>query len=184
MNITIRKGNENDARGVVEVNTYTWLTTYKRIIPDKVLESRVETMDERIPKVANLIREKDNLYIAVDNDKVVGIMTYGASRNNEYSECGEIYSIYVLDEYQGLGIGKKLFMAGMKELINNGFSSMILNVLDGNKAINFYEKFGGVKVGTIQDDFGGTKLIEDIMYFDNLNRIYSDFNIKTEANSR
>lgn len=175
MNISIRKGNENDARGVVEVNTYTWLTSYKGLIPDEVLENRVKSMDERVLKIANSIREKDNLYIAVDNEKVVGIMTYGKSRNDNYAECGEIYSLYVLDKYQGLGIGKKLFMIGIEELIKNGFNSIILNILDGNKTIAFYEKFGGKKVGSKQDDFGGTKLTENIMYFDNLNKIYSDF---------
>lgn len=178
INISIRKGNEQDAAGVVEVNTYTWLTTYKGLMPDEILENRVKTMDERVSKIASSIRERDNLYVAVYNDKIVGIMTYGQSRNDNYSDCGEIYSIYVLESYQGLGLGKKLFMIGLKELIDNGFNSMILNVLDGNKAIYFYEKFGGVKVGARQDDFDGTRLTENIMYFDNLKKIYLDFNAR------
>lgn len=183
MNISIRKGKEKDAKGVVEVNTYTWLTTYKRLMPEEVLENHVKTMDERVSKIASSIREKDNLYVAVDNDKIVGLMTYGQSRNDNYSDCGEIYSIYVLDDYQGLGLGRNLFMTGIKELISNNFNSMILNVLDGNKTIGFYEKFGGVKVDSRQDDFCGTRLTENIMYFDNLKKIYLDFNSSKENKS-
>lgn len=74
INILIRKGNENNARGVIEVNTYTWLTAYKGLKPDKVLENRVKTMDERVTKIADSIRKKDNLYIAVDNGIFVVIM--------------------------------------------------------------------------------------------------------------
>ena len=175
MSILIRKGKVEDAKGVVEVNTYTWETTYKGLMPDEVLEERIKTMDERIPKMAESVRKKDNLFVAEDNDKIVGMMTYGPSRNEEYQEIGQIYAIYVLKEYQGLGIGKKLFMTGIKELIGKGYNSMIVNVLDGNKTRKFYEKYGGKKVGKIEDYFGNAKLTEHTMYFENLDKIYSEF---------
>ena len=40
MNISIRKGTEKDAKGVIEVNTFTWLTTYKGLISNQILEKR------------------------------------------------------------------------------------------------------------------------------------------------
>ena len=175
MNIEIRKAKEIDAGGIVLVYTYTWETTYKGLIPDEILENRRNTIEDRIPTTANSIKEKDNAYVAVDGNKIVGIMTYGKSRDNNYPDSGEIYSIYVLKEYQGLGIGKDLFMNGIKELINKGYNNMILNVLIGNKTINFYEKYSGIKVGQRQDNFGTTVLTENIMYFDNLKDIYLRF---------
>lgn len=168
MDIIIRKANVDDARSVVEVNTYTWLTTYKGLMPDTVLKIRLKTMDQRIPKMAESIKEKNNVYVAVKDNKVIGIMTYGPSRNENYATCGEIYSIYVLEDYQGLGIGTKLFKAGIKELVSAGYHSMILNVLEGNSAIHFYEKMGGVKVEIKEDKYANTVLVENIMYFDNL----------------
>ena len=104
-------------------------------------------------------------------------MSYGKSRNEEYPESGEIYSIYILEEYQGLGLGKKLFMIGINELINEGYNTMILNVLNGNNTIKFYEKYCGKKVGEKRDNFGDTILTESIMHFDNLEDIYSKFNV-------
>ena len=175
-NIIIRKATEEDARSVVEVNAYTWLTTYKGLIPDEILENNIKSIEERIPKSANSIRTKNNVYVAQIDDKVVGIMGYGKSRNEEYNNSGEIYYMYVLKEYQGLGLGKKLFMTGIKELIDQGYDSMVLNVLEGNKTINFYEKYNGKKVGEKHDYFGETLLTEYIMYFNNLKNIYEEYN--------
>lgn len=109
---------------------------------------------------------------------MVGILSYGNSRNEKYVDCGEINAIYVLDEYQGYGIGKSLFLTGINELINKGYNNMILNVLKGNKTISFYEHFGGKKVDSRFDKFGNDIIEEYIMYFDNLNKIINRYNKK------
>lgn len=176
MKFIIRKAKLEDAKDIAYVNTYTWLTTYKGLMPDELLEERVKTIDDRVPKIINAIKTKDNFYVALVDNKVVGIMSYGKSRNQEYMDAGEIKSIYILKDYQGLGLGKSLFMTGIKELLNMGFNSMILNVLEGNGAILFYQKYSGKKVSEKIDDFGGTILKENVMYFDNLEDIYSKFN--------
>lgn len=176
MEFIIRKAKEEDAKDIAYVNTYTWLTTYKGLMPDELLEERVKTIDDRVPKIINAIKTKDNFYVALDGNKVVGIMSYGKSRNQDYIDSGEIKSIYILKDYQGLGLGKSLFMTGIKELLNMGFNSMILNVLEGNDAFLFYQKYDGKKVSEKIDDFGGTILKENVMYFDNLEDIYSKFN--------
>ena len=176
MEFIIRKAKEEDAKEIAYVNAYTWLTTYKGLMPDELLEERVKTIDDRVPKIINAIKTKDNFYVALDGNKVVGIMSYGKSRNQDYIDSGEIKSIYILKDYQGLGLGKSLFMTGIKELLNMGFNSMILNVLEGNDAFLFYQKYDGKKVSEKIDDFGGTILKENVMYFDNLEDIYSKFN--------
>ena len=176
MKFVIRKAKLEDAKDIAYVNTYTWLTTYKGLMPDELLEERVKTIDDRVPKIINAIKTKDNFYVALDGNKVVGIMSYGKSRNQDYIDSGEIKSIYILKDYQGLGLGKSLFMTCIKELLNMGFNSMILNVLEGNGAFLFYQKYGGRKVSEKIDDFGGTILNENVMYFDNLEDIYSKFN--------
>ena len=176
MEFIIRKAKEEDAKDIAYVNTYTWLTTYKGLMPDELLEERVKKIDDRVPKIINAIKTKDNFYVALDGNKVVGIMSYGKSRNQDYIDSGEIKSIYILKDYQGLGLGKSLFMTGTKELLNMGFNSMILNVLEGNDAFLFYQKYDGKKVSEKIDDFGGTILKENVMYFDNLEDIYSKFN--------
>lgn len=43
---------------------------------------------------------KNNFYVAEVDNKIVGVLTYGKSRNDNYSSCGEINAIYVLSDYQ------------------------------------------------------------------------------------
>lgn len=176
--VIIRKSNIEDAKGIVEVTTYTWLTTYKGLLPDFVLDKRLKSIDKRIPKIEKEIREKDDIFVAVTNsNKVVGIVSCGKSRNKDYQDSGEIYAIYVIKEYQGLGLGKKLFMTAIKKLIQSGYNSMILNVLKGNNTIRFYEKYGGVKILEKSESlFGDCIITECIMYFDNLNNLIKDEN--------
>ena len=174
MNIIIRKANIEDAKEIVEVKMSSWLTSYKGLIPDEVLKNRQDTMKERIIKTENQIKEYNNIYVAVDNDKVIGTMSYGKSRNEKYKDYGELNFIYLLDEYKGLGIGKRLFFTGIREIIDMGFNSFILNVLKGNKTIGFYEKYKGKKIDQKEEYFGEQKLTEYIMLFEDINKIYEE----------
>lgn len=178
-NIIIRKALSSDARSIIELTTYTWLTTYKGLMPDELLESRLNTIDERTQQTKEslekkILEKRNNTFVAEVDGKVVGMLGYGKSRNENYSDSGEIYAIYVLKDYQGYGIGKKLFMTGIKTLIEQGYNSMILNVLEGNKTIHFYEKYGGKNVDSKTDNFAGVDLTENVMFFDNLKKIYNE----------
>jgi ribosomal protein S18 acetylase RimI-like enzyme len=172
--VKIRKAIEDDAAGIVKVNTYTWLTTYNGLIPKEVLEKKVQTMSENVIRTRHSLREKSNRYVATIDEKIVGIMSYGKSRNENYANAGEIYSIYVLEECQGCGIGSQLFIKGLQLLFDEGFDDMILNCLEGNPSIKFYEKFGGFKVGTKKDMFDNVELQEDILYFSNIKKIINN----------
>ena len=56
MDILMRKAKQSDARGIVEVNTYTWLTTYKGLMPDEILDNRVKTIEDRVTWQAQYIK--------------------------------------------------------------------------------------------------------------------------------
>lgn len=186
MESIIRKAIPEDAKGITEVLTYTWLTTYKGLLPNSILEKRVQTMDERIKKTKESLEKKDNRFVAIADNKIVGVISYGKSRNENFPDCGEINAIYVLKEYQGYGIGKKLFFSGIQELINNGYERMILNVLKGNKTINFYEYFGGKKIDSRFESFDDEIIEEYIMFFDDLKEILEkeDFNITRKKKAK
>ena len=55
--------------------------------------------------------------------------------------------------------------------------------LDGNKTINFYQKYSGRKIDELHRNFGGIKLKENIMYFENLGQIYSTNKLRSEIMS-
>lgn len=165
--VKIREGNPNDANDFVYVNTHTWISTYKGLLPDELLDDLSDTIEARVPKTKDRLEKENNLIVAECNGLVVGVLTYNQSRDTNYPNAGEISSIYVLKEYQGNGIGSKLFQAGLKKLINQGFKEVILKVLKENKgAIEFYQKKGGIIVGEEQANLRNYLVSEYIIYFD------------------
>jgi ribosomal protein S18 acetylase RimI-like enzyme len=161
----IRKATPKDALGISIVNTYTWKTTYFGLMPDILIDSRIDALKSRAEKCKSDIEQNDNFIVAVVDDTVIGFCLYGPSRNEDYKASGEIYALYVLKGYQGENIGKRLFIAGKNELIDRGYSSIIINCLKENPSLGFYEHMGGKIVGERHDCTNSQNLSEDILYF-------------------
>ena len=59
----------------------------------------------------------------------------------------ELQAIYLLEKYQGCGIGKMLFDFGVKELKENSKQRMTVSVFEANnQARAFYERQGGKQI--------------------------------------
>jgi ribosomal protein S18 acetylase RimI-like enzyme len=72
---------------------------------------------------------------------------------------GEIYEIYLLPEYQGIGLGTRLFLAARRELARFGFDSVVVWALaDNDSACRFYRNAGGRRVARANERFGETAL--------------------------
>ncbi len=52
---------------------------------------------------------------------VAGYATYGPNRARNLVQRGEVYEIYLRPEYQGVGLGTRLFLAARRELVRHGF---------------------------------------------------------------
>lgn len=82
----------------------------------------------------------DNVLIAKDGEQVIGFCACGKCRDDELSDTGEIFAIYVLASYYGQGVGSALLQAGFAML---DFPQVAVWVLKGNdRAIQFYKKCG------------------------------------------
>jgi len=64
---------------------------------------------------------------------MIGFSCYLESRDDDLDDTGEIMAIYILKEYQGLGIGKKLMEVCYKE--GSQYSKLSLWVLGSNKKL-------------------------------------------------
>jgi len=98
--------------------------------------------------------------VAEDEARIVGFSSFGPVRDGGENRLltGEIYSIYVLEEFWNLGIGRTLMENSLTALERDGFSSVKVWVLETNqRAISFYEKFGfktdGLKKTEKREDF-------------------------------
>ncbi len=155
-NIIIRKAGISDAEEKGFVHYHSWNETYTGLIDQSFLDSR--SLEKCIESARN---HPENNYVAVVDDHIVGFSCYLKARDEDLKDAGEIMAIYILKDYYGLGIGKKLMAVCYKEL--SQYNKIILWVLKTNKnAIDFYEHIGFVQDGKEKEVKinEGVKLVE------------------------
>ncbi|MCK6256221.1 GNAT family N-acetyltransferase [Fictibacillus sp. KIGAM418] len=106
---------------------------------------------EKAEHMLTAIMEKGAYHLVYkDRDKVGGWIMIG--HNTDYfteKEIGFIYDVYILPDYRGRGLSKKLVEAGISELKEKGYEEVRLNVFDANFAKGIYEKMGFEPLQTI-----------------------------------
>ncbi len=127
---------EAELDGKAYVHYKAWHETYTGLIDPAYM--RGVTL-EKCRETAR--RWPENIITAKDGERVVGFAAYGPYRDGTLPECGEVFAIYVLKEYQGRGVGFALMNAALDRL--SGFRRIALWVLRGNeRAIRFYTRYG------------------------------------------
>ena len=112
-----------------------------------------ETLNTDRPATSMLVAE-------TDGGEVVGFAYVTPERENNRVYRGEIFAIYVLDEYQRQGIGHLLFSAAAQHFLKHGIESMLLWVFKENhQARRFYDSMGGEYLDHKTVTIGGTDLV-------------------------
>lgn len=167
MDYIIRKKERKDCEEVAHIVTISWNETYKGIVPDDFLDNLYKNEEERVKNSFDNFDEKDNhQYVLEVDNKIVGFISVGPTEEQDYTNCGEIHAIYIINGYKGYGFGKKLIETGIKELKNMGYDKMIIACLDGNKTNDFYKHIGGRFIKT--RTFELLQLPENVYYFDKI----------------
>lgn len=173
MNISYRFANENDAYGIAYVSAYSWMETYNKLLPKKYLEDRINNIDSRVEKTKYFIKNHPNYLVAIDDDKVIGICEYEKSDDEKRLGYGKVGALYVLEKYQGYGIGKELFKKAINGLIGMGYNKMYLECMSGNDTINFYTKYDGIIEETIDFPISRVGNVKaDIVVYNDLKDLY------------
>lgn len=168
MNIEIRKAKLKEAKEIVDINVKEWRSTYSTILPEEIIKNVESNIEERVTKFENYIKNDNNIFVALVDDKIVGYDSYGKARNEDKTNCGEIYACYILDEYHGLGIGRMLVVKAMEELLKEGFTTLVTGCLDGNPANEFHKSIGGVYITTSDFKIKDYKAKENIYFHEDL----------------
>jgi len=93
---------------------------------------------------ANAIRRAATVLVVEIGGKVAGYATVGRNRARDLPQQGEIYELYLRPEYQGVGLGSRLFAAAREKLAAHGLKGMVVWALEDNaNALAFYEGAGG-----------------------------------------
>jgi ribosomal protein S18 acetylase RimI-like enzyme len=138
----IRKAKLSDAQGIAKVHVDCWRTTYKNIIPSDFLDKL--SYDQRTELwVRNITKDNNYVFVAENNEgHIVGFADGGKRETNLVENSGDLTSIYVLQEYQGLGIGKKLVQQLFTKFNVLGYKTIFVEVLEDNQSRFFYESLG------------------------------------------
>lgn len=155
--ISIRHATPGDAEAITDVHDVSWRDAYRGIIPGAELERMIARRGPRWWQSA--ILRGTGLLTAEFNHKIVGYATYGRNRVPSMPYSGEIFEIYLVPEYQGLGFGRRLFNAARHELAEHGYLSTVVWALaDNDKALEFYRRLGGLPVRRAEERFGADML--------------------------
>ncbi|MBU8919276.1 GNAT family N-acetyltransferase [Bacillus sp. FJAT-29953] len=159
----IKKASKEDIKAVARVYVDGWRTTYHGLVPDDYLDRlSYEEAEQRWLHFLNNENEPF-IYIAInDAGKIIGFAA-GKSIDDENFE-GELYSLYLLQECRGIGIGKQLVSAIAKHFKEKGIPSILVWVMERNKSgLGFYERLGGKAYLHRKSRFGGS-IVDDVAY--------------------
>ncbi len=155
--IGVRRAENGDAESITAVHDAAWRYAYDGIIPPKELARIVARRGPRWWDRA--IRRGTAILVIEVGGKICGYATFGPNRARNLAQKGEIYEIYLMPEYQGIGLGTRLFLAARKELARFGFDTVVVWALaDNENACRFYRNAGGRKVAKANERFGEAAL--------------------------
>ncbi|MGI8383858.1 N-acetyltransferase family protein [Robertmurraya sp. P23] len=155
----IRKALPADAKGIAKVHVDSWRTTYKHIFPEDYLQSLTYESHEEL---WNGVIPNGYVYVAENHQgEIIGFSSGGKERTGDYPGYeGELYAIYLLQEYQGKGIGRQLVKPLIEQFTNDGIGSMTVLVLEENPSKHFYQSLGAIEIDRLQDTLVGKEVIE------------------------
>ncbi len=151
----IRPPCTGDAHGISAVHAEAWRYAYRGVIDGAHLERMI---NRRGPSWWEaVIRRGNGMLVLGMGGKIVGYVTFGQSRLKDLSYRGEIYELYLLPEYHGLGCGRALFEAGRNMLNKRGLRSVAIRALADNLiATTFYAAMGGIEIARRMEVIGRT----------------------------
>lgn len=159
--IIIREVTECDYAPITNISIIGWRHAYQNMLDQELLDNLC--FEEILEQKKKWVSEEGHYsVVAVREDRVIGFSQFGLSRRLQYGQ-GEIKSIYLLPEYQGLGVGKLLLQNAVNKLKEYNLSPFLVSTLERNIAAQkFYEKLGFEYVENIITRVGGKDYIEKV----------------------
>lgn len=159
----VRAARAEDAAAIARVHVDSWRTTYRGTLADELLDSLSYSEREKQWRAA-AGRSDRYLYVAeAEGAGVVGFAAAGPERLGDPTFKGELYALYILQEYQSKGAGRLLMGAAARHLRDAGYPSMLVWVLATNPARRFYEAMGGQEV-RVQSLMLGDYTYDEVSY--------------------
>lgn len=166
----IRQARLQDAKAIGRIEVETWRSTYAGMLPDRVLLRMSE--ERQAGSWAGFLRHRPgDVFVALQHERprpapllgpqggaeprILGFGNCGPQRELAFDYAGEIYTLYVAPEWQGLGLGRQLLLTLFARLMHCGHRSALVWVVRANPSRFFYERLGGKLVLSRKVPVGG-----------------------------
>ena len=155
---TFRDATTNDINELGKLHAITWAQTYS---------GKPNIKLRRYQWDKSFKEENDGSWFCIlvvnKNDKLVGFAK-GKINKEEYSEelHGDLNKIYLLSDYQRLGLGKKLFSIVIQRFLSKGVNVMNLFGVPQNPSCAFHEAMGGERLYSDKGTFDGCYIWRDL----------------------
>ncbi|MSO76729.1 MAG: GNAT family N-acetyltransferase [Alphaproteobacteria bacterium] len=159
--VAIRMAGAGDADAIGRVQAESWRSTYPGLVPDRVLVAMTPGRQARLWRRHLTQRSMGTVFVAeIGGRGVVGFGSCGREQSGDTRFDGEVYTLYIDDEFHGQGVGRRLVDTMFRRLERSGSQSALIWVLKGNPARFFYAAIGGALVGERESQQWGETIHE------------------------
>ncbi|MCO5733546.1 GNAT family N-acetyltransferase [Rhizobium sp. SSA_523] len=157
LTIDVRQAGPEDAADIADVHREAWRQAYAGLIPHRPLTEMLERRGEIWWRRAS--SGPATLLVLDVAGTIAGYATIGLNRARALPQDGEIYEIYLRPEFQGIGLGRRLFGEARRLLKSLGCHGLVVWCLeDSEHAIRFFRRHGGLDVAEGMEDFADVRL--------------------------
>lgn len=149
---TFRDATENDTPELGKLHAITWAETYNSKNPN------IQLRQYQWQKAFKEENDGSWFCILVVNKKneLVGFAKGKINKDEHSTQLhGDLNKIYLLTDYQRLGLGKKLFGMVVQRFLSKGVHDMVLFGVPQNPSCAFHEAMGGERLLSEKGTFDG-----------------------------
>lgn len=158
----IRPACSADSNQIAYVHVRCWEETYHHLMPPECLAQA--NLNKRQQQWADYFAQapaEQFLWVTVDStEQIMGFVCGGPERTHHPGFDGEVYALYVLQEWHQRGVGRLLMHQAFQLLAKQQRHHLLVWVLQQNPARRFYESLQGQLVAGRQVDLGGAWVTE------------------------
>lgn len=169
MNISISKVNSDNISKIQQVAKEAWPVAFADILTPQQISYMMGMMYSDEALINQIEELKHHFFIAKIDSIPIGYISI--EHNCEESNKTKIHKLYLLPEYQKMGVGHRLYECAMSEAKLNGDLAILLNVNKYNKkAISFYNRVGFTVVKEEIIDIGNGFVMDDYVFEIDINQ--------------
>ena len=162
----IRSAQPSEELLVAQIHVRSWQAGYAGLLPQEYLDGlKVEDRASRYD-FSSAARDKAHTIVALDSDsQIVGFATVRGNRDGESHNEGELNALYVDPLFWRHGVGTELISAARALLLERGFESAFLWLLNGNtRGEHFYRRDGWLPDGESRSEEIWGTFVNEVRY--------------------